>query len=81
MFSDKRIQIANGSDEDEAIDPATEATLASIAGFVSSAYDSITLTYTGDNLTGVVYKNGVTTVSTLVLAYNGSNQLTSVTKS
>lgn len=46
-------------------------------------YDYIGLTYTGDNLTGVVFKTGGasgTTVSTLTLAYSGSN-LTSVTRS
>lgn len=46
-------------------------------------YDYISLTYTGDNITSVVYKtggSGGTTVATLTLAYSGSN-LTSVTKS
>lgn len=56
--------------------------LGGIAGLVPSAYDYISLTYTGSNLTGVVYKvggSGGTTVATLTLAYSGSN-LTSVTK-
>ena len=53
--------------------------LQGIAGFVPSVYDSVTLSYTGSNLTGVVFKNGGTTVSTLTLAYTGS-QLDSVTK-
>jgi hypothetical protein len=42
------------------------------------------MTYTGSNLTGVVYKtggSGGTTLATLTLAYDGSNNLTSVTKS
>jgi hypothetical protein len=42
------------------------------------------LSYTGANLTGVVYKDGGsggTTVATLTLAYDGSNNLISVTKS
>lgn len=46
-------------------------------------YDYVSLTYTGANLTTVVYKmNGAngTTVTTLTLAYTGS-QLDSVTKS
>jgi hypothetical protein len=46
-------------------------------------HDYIACSYTGDNLTGVVYKtggSGGTTVATLTLAYSGS-QLTSVTKS
>jgi hypothetical protein len=58
--------------------------LGSIAGLTIPAHDHITLSYTGINLTGVVYRtggSGGTTVGTLTLAYNGSNQLTSVTKS
>ena len=49
---------------------------------VPEVYDYISLSYTGDNLTGVVFKtggSGGTTVSTLALIYTGSN-LTSVTK-
>ena len=52
-------------------------------GFQLDVYDYISLSYTGDNLTGVVFKTGGssgTTVATLTLAYSGSN-LTSVTKS
>jgi hypothetical protein len=48
------------------------------------AHDYISMTYTGSNLTGVVYKDGGsggTTVATLVLAYDGSSNLISVTKS
>jgi hypothetical protein len=51
-------------------------------GLVPNAYDYISLGYTGDNLTSVVYKtggSGGTTVATLTLAYSGST-LTSVTK-
>ena len=50
---------------------------------VPDSYDYIALTYTGDNLTGVVFKSGGaggTTISTLTLAYTGS-RLDSVTKS
>ncbi len=50
---------------------------------VPDKYDYIELSYTGDNLTGVIYKlggSGGTTVSTLTLGYTGSN-LVSVTKS
>jgi hypothetical protein len=52
-------------------------------GFALPAYDYISLGYTGDNLTSVVYKlggSGGTTVSTLTLAYTGA-RLDSVTKS
>ena len=44
-------------------------------------YDNIALSYTGSNLTGVVFKTGVTTVATLTLAYDLSDQLTSVVRS
>jgi len=49
---------------------------------VPATYDYIALSYTGSNLTGVVYKTGGaggTTVSTLTLAYTGS-VLDSITK-
>lgn len=49
---------------------------------VNESHDYIGLTYTGDNLTQVVYKNGGssgTIVSTLTLAYTGS-VLDSVTR-
>jgi len=48
-----------------------------------AVYDYISLSYTGSNLTGVVFKTGGstgTTVSTLTLGHDGSDQLTSVTK-
>ena len=48
--------------------------------FCPDIYDNIALSYTGSNLTGVVFKDGVTTISTLTLAYNGSGNLTTVTK-
>jgi hypothetical protein len=47
-------------------------------------HDYISLGYTGTNLTSVVYKLGGasgTVVATLTLAYNGSNNLISVTRS
>ena len=55
-----------------------------VPGFSLPAYDYISCSYTGSNLTGVVYKSGGsggTTVATLTLGYDGSNNLTSVTKS
>jgi hypothetical protein len=55
-----------------------------IDGLSIPAHDYISLSYTGANLTGVVYKDGGsggTTVATLTLAYDGSSNLTSVTKS
>ena len=55
-----------------------------LTGLEIPAHDYIDLSYTGANLTGVVYKDGGsggTTVATLTLAYDGSDNLTSVTKS
>ena len=62
---------------------ATKSSAASIAGMAIPANDYIALSYTSGNLTGVVYKSGGasgTTVATLTLAYTGSD-LVSVTKS
>jgi hypothetical protein len=45
--------------------------------------DQLIISYTGTNLTGVVYKTGGsngTTVATLTLAYDGNDNLISVTK-
>lgn len=53
-----------------------------VPGFVIPNYDYISLSYTGTNLTSVVYKtggSGGTTVATLTLAYTGS-RLDTVTK-
>lgn len=61
-----------------------KANTAKVPGFSLPAYDYISCSYTGSNLTGVVYKSGGssgTTVATLTLTYDGSNNLTSVTKS
>jgi hypothetical protein len=58
--------------------------LAVVAGLSIPEHDYIALSYTGTNLTGVVYKTGGsngTTVATLTLAYDGNDNLTSVTKS
>lgn len=55
-----------------------------IEGLSIPEHDYISLSYTGSNLTGVVYKfggSGGLTVATLTLAYDGSNNLTSITKS
>lgn len=53
------------------------------SGLAIPEHDYIALTYTGADLTGVVYKTGGaggTTVATLTLAYSGG-KLASVTKS
>lgn len=56
--------------------------LQALNSLVPDSYDYISLSYTGDNLTGVIFKtggSGGTTVSTLTLAYTGA-VLDSVTK-
>jgi len=60
----------------------TAGSLIMAGNLVPHDYDYIALSYTGSNLTGVVYKSGGsggTTVATLTLAYTGS-QLDSITK-
>jgi hypothetical protein len=55
-----------------------------IEGLSIPEHDYISLSYTGENLTGVVYKSGGSsgeTVATLTLTYDGNSNLTSVTKS
>lgn len=57
--------------------------LQKLNSLVPAVYDYVLLSYTGSNLTSVVFKTGGASgsvVSTLTLAYTGSN-LTSVTKS
>ena len=73
------------------INPATEdkqddiiAELQTLNSLIPSVYDYVSLSYTGTNLTGAVFKtggSGGTTVSTLVLGYDGSDNLITVTKS
>jgi hypothetical protein len=49
----------------------------------TSLHDYVACTYTGSNLTQLVYKEGGasgTTVATITLAYDGSNRVTSITK-
>lgn len=57
--------------------------LDSLVGLDIPEHDYISLGYTGSNLTSVIYKiggSGGTTVATLTLAYDGSDNLISVTK-
>jgi len=66
------------------INPTTEdGNLAKIPGLAIPIHDYIGLTYTGSNLTEVVYKQGGasgTVVATLTLSYDVSGNLISVTK-
>lgn len=55
-----------------------------VTGLEIPPHNYIGMTYTGSNLTGVIYKTGGsagTTVATLTLVYDGSNNLISVTRS
>jgi len=54
-----------------------------VNGLVPSGYDYIALSYTGDNLTGVEYKEGGisgTVVASLTLVYDSNDNITSITK-
>lgn len=51
-----------------------------VSGLVPEPYDEITLSYTGSDLTEVVYKSASVTVATLTLAYD-TGQLVSVARS
>lgn len=44
-----------------------------VRGIANQPHDEIQLSYTGDNLTGVVYKLNGVTVATLILTYSGTN--------
>lgn len=55
-----------------------------IPGLSIPEHDFVAMTYSGTNMTTVVYKQGGssgTTVVTLALAYDGNGNVTSVTKS
>jgi hypothetical protein len=51
-----------------------------VQGLVNQPYDQITLSYTGADLTGVIYRLSGVTVATLTLGYTSGN-LTSVVRS
>jgi hypothetical protein len=59
---------------------ATDQVQTMTSGFEIPYYDEIALSYTGANLTGVIYKLATVTVATLTLSYTGDN-LTGVVKS
>lgn len=62
----------------------TPLPITSVQGFDIPQHDYISCGYTGSNLTSVVYKtggSGGTTVATLTLTYDGSNNLLTVTRS
>jgi hypothetical protein len=54
--------------------------VSTLNSLIPVAYDTVQLSYTGDNLTSAVFKTGLVTVATLTLSYTGDN-LTSVVRS
>ena len=63
------------SDTRVEVDSNNRLTILDMGQLVPKEYDYIDLSYTGDDLTGVVYKtggSGGTTVATLTLAYTDS---------
>jgi len=58
---------------------ATGSQVVGLSALVPVAYNEISLSYTGANLTGVIYKQAGATVATLTLGYTGDN-LTSVVR-
>jgi hypothetical protein len=75
---------SSGLSTTTSLDAGTYSVRQIASGLGIPKHDHITLSYTGSDLTGVVYKNGGSngsTVGTLTLAYDGSGNLTSVTKS
>ena len=75
-----KVRVTNDSSN-----PVTvSGTINALQGLSIPEHDYIDMTYSGTTLTGVVYKtggSGGTVVATLALVYDGSNNLTSVTKS
>lgn len=63
---------------------ATQPYGAAIPGFAISEHDYVSMSYTGGDLTQVVYKQGGAsgaTVATLALTYDGSGNVLTITKS
>lgn len=60
-----------------ATDP--QAPLATLTGLAIPEHDTVELSYTGADLTGVTYKQGAATVATLTLTYS-DGKLTKVVK-
>lgn len=75
--TENALQVTNSSGPGGSLDVIV------LNSLVPEEYDYVSLSYTGDNLTGVVYKTGGAggvTVATLTLAYTG-DKLISITRS
>ena len=90
MFTEKsRLQVRTGNQPEIWTDVSSFAggtgiPVNTLNTLVTQSYDYVSLSYTGDNLTGVVFKTGGsagTTVATLALTYDGNDNLLTVTKS
>jgi len=69
---------AKGAQSVEIVDSAgNQIPLAS--GLVPEAYDEINISYSGDDISTVIYKNGGVTVATLTLSYL-AGKLTTIVK-
>jgi len=72
----QRMKLIIGADgvNDGDVSSANPMPILSVNNLVPDAYDYVDLSYTGDNLTGVVYKvggSGGVTIATLTLTYTG----------
>lgn len=75
--------LSNNSAETLPVSVSVTGAVDTLNGLSVPEYDYISLSYAGSNLTQVVYKlggSGGTTVATLDLTYDGSNNLLTVTK-
>ncbi len=75
-----RVKLTN----DSSTPAIVSGTVATLNGFEIPAHDYISMSYSGSNVTGVVYKDGGasgTVVATLSLSYDVNNNLISATKS
>ena len=79
-MSSDQIQTSTDNDQDFQNKPVTGTQVGSkrhldviMGGAIPTNYDDIVLTYTGCNLTGVVYKLAGATLKTLTLTYVGCN--------
>lgn len=90
MFTEKsRIQVRTGDNPEIWTDVSSYSNGTSLPvnfvnTLVTQPFDYVSITYTGDNITGVVFKvggSGGTTVATLTLTYDANDRLLTVTKS
>ena len=67
-FDDRHLlKLVDNGDETYSI------SVSSVNALVPNKYDEIALSYTGENLTGVVFKLATATIATLTLTYSGAN--------